>query len=909
MDVSIDPGRYLVGFLQWNEQYGSSSSDYDLTLTNNGVTDLLCPDCISDEIQSGNENPIEAICYYNNSNQRVSGKLFVDRVSGSNRRIEMFVLGSGVETEYNVGEGSVFGHSGVPSVLAVGAINAEDSGTDNLAYYSSWGPARVDFPRFESRHKPDLVAIDGVSVTGTGGFPSQFFGTSAAAPHVAGIAALLKQAAPESTPSTLRSALKSSAVDLGTRGDDFLYGAGRVDSIAAVGILQPNFVSDSDSDGIVDAADLFPSDSKESIDSDGDGVGDNADSDDDNDGIADVKDLFPNDSTEHSDQDGDGIGDNSDIDVESELNGNAEQADRITFGMVGQLSSVSDEDWYQIDVDTPGGLVLTFEPEETSSLDYWEVTLEDQIGIVYAAIDTGEAGFFIAGIETSGSYFIVVRDGSAYSHSTASYSIQIESIVDGLDTLETEFNDSSNSSDQLNSQIYGQLYTVDDEDWFYLVISQPTTISVEFEPGESSRLDYWEIALENRKGSVLAALDTGSDGGFSVGIDTIGTYYLVVRDGSAYSHNTATYSLTVSCSSNRVDDSDCDGVENQNDAFPFDLNESEDTDGDGLGNYSDDDDDNDGITDAVELRVGLDPLNPNDVTGSSREILWRHKEAGFNVLWSMESQHRVGLTNLNTVTDPNWVVEGMADFTGDGMDEIFFRHQTTGSNRLWSIEDGFRTSSNVVRGVPLDWFVLAMADFDSDSDADLIWRNRNTGDNSYWEMDGNTRLSSVPIRSVRLDWNMVGTGDFDNDGRNDLLWRSNTGRNVVWLMHGETMSARGELATVMLTWEVVGVGDFDADGMDDILWHESSTGRNSIWLLDGTSRKSRASIPATGVGWHPFGVFDMNGDEMADILWRNNTNGQNRLWLMNGTSRMSSLPIRSVPNKNWQPVAIGNVSN
>ena len=44
--------------------------------------------------------------------------------------------------------------------------------------------------------KPDLTAADGVSVTGVGGFASPFFGTSAAAPHAAAIAALVKSANP-----------------------------------------------------------------------------------------------------------------------------------------------------------------------------------------------------------------------------------------------------------------------------------------------------------------------------------------------------------------------------------------------------------------------------------------------------------------------------------------------------------------------------------------------------------------------------------------------------------------------------------------------------------------------------------------------------------------------------------------
>ena len=55
---------------------------------------------------------------------------------------------------------------------------------------------------------------------------------------------------------------------------------------------------DSDNDGIGDNADAFPQDPAEWADADGDGIGDNAD-------------AFPRDPTEWADADGDGIGDNA----------------------------------------------------------------------------------------------------------------------------------------------------------------------------------------------------------------------------------------------------------------------------------------------------------------------------------------------------------------------------------------------------------------------------------------------------------------------------------------------------------------------------------------------------------------------------------------------------------------------
>ena len=112
--------------------------------------------------------------------------------------------------------------------------------------------------------------------------------------------------------------------------------------------------ADLDNDGVPDIDDAFPEDPNETVDTDGDGLGDNSDpdddgdsfdditeetcmsdpmdsvsipsdfdedtscdnvdSDDDNDGVIDTEDAFPRDGSETRDTDGDGQGDNSDLD-------------------------------------------------------------------------------------------------------------------------------------------------------------------------------------------------------------------------------------------------------------------------------------------------------------------------------------------------------------------------------------------------------------------------------------------------------------------------------------------------------------------------------------------------------------------------------------------------------------------
>ena len=56
-------------------------------------------------------------------------------------------------------------------------------------------------------------------------------------------------------------------------------------------------------------------------------------------------------------------------------------------------------------------------------------------------------------------------------------------------------------------------------------------------------------------------------------------------------------------------DDDNDGVEDTDDAFPFDPNESSDNDHDGIGDNTGTDDDNDGQSDEDETTCGSDPLD------------------------------------------------------------------------------------------------------------------------------------------------------------------------------------------------------------------------------------------------------------------------------------------------------------
>ncbi|MEM5766114.1 MAG: S8 family serine peptidase [Candidatus Aenigmatarchaeota archaeon] len=105
---------------------------------------------------------------------------------------------------------------------------------DGLSSFSSRGPTR------DGRIKPDLMAPGQIITSTNAGYLSDLNwtdiqGTSASAPHVAGLSALILQARPSITPEELKALLMNSANDLGATGKDNSYGAGRINAERAFG--------------------------------------------------------------------------------------------------------------------------------------------------------------------------------------------------------------------------------------------------------------------------------------------------------------------------------------------------------------------------------------------------------------------------------------------------------------------------------------------------------------------------------------------------------------------------------------------------------------------------------------------------------------------------------------------------
>ncbi len=138
--------------------------------------------------------------------------------------------------------------AGTKNIISVGATNSND---DSMTTFSDWGP--MD----DGRIKPDVVApgdqtgvgANEIYSTALNGQYNQSSGTSMAAPHVSGIAALLIQQyrttyGGNALPSSIKTVLIHSAKDMTdgstfyNNGPDFASGYGRVDAIEGVNVIR-----------------------------------------------------------------------------------------------------------------------------------------------------------------------------------------------------------------------------------------------------------------------------------------------------------------------------------------------------------------------------------------------------------------------------------------------------------------------------------------------------------------------------------------------------------------------------------------------------------------------------------------------------------------------------------------------
>jgi subtilisin family serine protease len=262
-----------------------ASSQIDLCVTGASGADQITDDDLNPVTCTGPNalatDPVQVLIIFNPANASGNSateslNLLIGLANGTPApgRIKLALVADGapvVIDKFATNSSTLQGHPAAAGAVAVGAAFfavTPRCGVSPaiLETYSSLGGAPILFDTAgtrlatpQIRQKPDVVGPDGVNNTflgdtlakagitdpssvsqcgNDGSFPS-FFGTSAATPHVASIAALMLQANPAVTPSQIYAALRAGAAAMGPATPNFESGYGFVQADVALAQLPP----------------------------------------------------------------------------------------------------------------------------------------------------------------------------------------------------------------------------------------------------------------------------------------------------------------------------------------------------------------------------------------------------------------------------------------------------------------------------------------------------------------------------------------------------------------------------------------------------------------------------------------------------------------------------------------------
>ncbi|WP_240464802.1 thrombospondin type 3 repeat-containing protein, partial [Paraferrimonas sp. SM1919] len=518
----------------------------------------------------------------------------------------------------------------------------------------------------------------------------------------------------------------------------FLDDAGLRTAQVNVGMSDP----DDDNDGVEDSADAFPLDPNESVDTDNDGVGNNADTDDDGDGVADSEDDFPLDpnASDATDVDGDGWPAGQDPD-DNDANNPGSQTPFVD----------TDGDGIGNNTDTDDDGDGVSDEKDAFPLDATEQTDTDKDGIGDKT-DTDIDG-----------------DGVANGLDAFPYNANesLDTDGDGVGNNRDEDDDNDSLSDAFELSIGTDPLDIDSDDDGALDGADALPLD------PNSRFDSDKDGIGNNVDNCpLVAnpsqADTDNDG-FGDVCDSDDDADGVADAEDAFPLNAAeSADFDGDGIGNNADtDDDNDGVQDSDDAFPFDASEFLDTDNDGVGNNADSDDDGDGVADSDD-DFPLD-ANASDATDVDSDGWPAGQDPDDNDASNPGSQTPFVDTDgdgIGNTTDSDDDGDGVLDvndaFPLDAAEAIDTDNDGIGDNADSDLDgDGVNNSE--------DKFPFDSAE-SSDQDADGI------GDNSDADRDGdgvNNEQDAFPDNATEtLDSDNDGIGnnsdpDIDGDGVNN----------------------------------------------------------------------------------------------------------------------------------------------
>lgn len=198
LEVSVPRGSEADIWVQWNRWGDDQSPEYHLRLLDARTGQEVAS---SEREQRNGEPPREGIRDIESGEYHLEIHQSPDDENSPVVGDHFSVFTNGAELDPSTSTQSVIPPATGVDSIAVGALSADD---ETLEPFSGRGPT------IDGRLKPDLVAPSGVDTT-VGGNYAPYRGTSAAAPHAAGVAALVLSNDHTLDPETTRARLLATA--------------------------------------------------------------------------------------------------------------------------------------------------------------------------------------------------------------------------------------------------------------------------------------------------------------------------------------------------------------------------------------------------------------------------------------------------------------------------------------------------------------------------------------------------------------------------------------------------------------------------------------------------------------------------------------------------------------------------
>ncbi|QNF35652.1 S8 family serine peptidase [Adhaeribacter swui] len=258
--IYVPLGATIIFAFQYSEPFYSvgngasegAKTDLDIYLLTEDTTDVVASSVYANQ----GSDPVEIMSFTNDGSYDSNYfNLLIDKFDGpavgpGTMKYVVFKDNNDISIEeYHTSSSTIYGHNNAAGAITTGAVFFMDTpaygiSTPVAESFSSVGGTPILFDKNGKsrsrliRRKPEVMAPDGVNNTFFGdSFLDEFyfFGTSAAAPHVAAVAALMQEANGNNlNADQIKTALQQTALNMNEPGFDYETGYGYINAQKAI---------------------------------------------------------------------------------------------------------------------------------------------------------------------------------------------------------------------------------------------------------------------------------------------------------------------------------------------------------------------------------------------------------------------------------------------------------------------------------------------------------------------------------------------------------------------------------------------------------------------------------------------------------------------------------------------------